>query len=223
MLILRRWHPRAPPTSLSRHHLRHGIAGTPSEPRALRRAHGLEPTCPGTRSAPSGSRLTSGSTSGSASTSSCATATTSTAPTSSSTERWSRWIGSLWSLWSLDALRRTGRRRGPARGLAAGAGVVLVPPPRRVRRTAAVGPPGQRRGRPTLDASGTSLDTKSDLATPGARRLRGLHRGPRTPSWRPPCLHARCTARRAARPSEGRSRCDRSREARRRPGHAPRR
>src|SRR4029079_15048267 len=40
------------------------------------------------------------------------------------------------------ALRRAVRRRGPARGLAARAGVVLVPPPRRVRRAAAVGPLG---------------------------------------------------------------------------------
>ena len=59
------------------------------------------PTCPGTRSAPSASRPTSGSTSGSASTSSCATATTSTAPTSSSTGAMVQWIGSIWSLWSL--------------------------------------------------------------------------------------------------------------------------
>ena len=41
MLVLRRWHPRARPPSLSRHHLRHGIAGTSGEPTALRRAHGL--------------------------------------------------------------------------------------------------------------------------------------------------------------------------------------
>ena len=70
-----------------------------------------------------------------------------------------QWIGSLWSMWSLDALRRPVRRRGLARGLAAGAGVVLVPPPRRVRRAAAVGPLGHRRGRSTLAPCGTSLDT----------------------------------------------------------------
>src|SRR3954469_7433067 len=51
----------------------------------------------------------------------------------------------------LDAVWRPVRRRGLARGLAAGAGVVLVPPPRRVRRTAAIGPPGHRRRRSTLE------------------------------------------------------------------------
>src|SRR4051794_6012555 len=50
----------------------------------------------------------------------------------------------------LDALWRAVRRRGSARGLAAGAGVVLVPPPRRVRRAAAVGPRARRRGRSAL-------------------------------------------------------------------------
>ena len=48
-------------------------------------------------------------------------------------------IGSVWSMFSLTPVRRAVRRRGRARGLAAGAVFVLVPPSRRVRRSAAVG------------------------------------------------------------------------------------
>jgi hypothetical protein len=51
------------------------------------------------------------------------------------------------------ALRRPIRRRGVARGLAAGAVIVLVPPSRRVRRSPAVGPPGRRRRRSTVAAA----------------------------------------------------------------------
>ena len=57
-----------------------------------------------------------------------------------------QWIGSLWSLWSLTPYGGAVQRGGLARGLATGAGVVLVSPPRRVRRSAAVGPPARRLG-----------------------------------------------------------------------------
>src|SRR5262245_11358843 len=50
----------------------------------------------------------------------------------------------------LRSLPRSVRRRGFARGLAAGAAVVLVPPSRRVRRTGAVGQPRRPRGRSSL-------------------------------------------------------------------------
>ena len=94
------------------------------------------PTCPGTRSEPNTSRLTSESPSGSGSTFSYATATTSTAPTSSNTGRWSRRSAASGRMFS-HALRRPVRRRGRARGVAAGAAVFLVPPSRRVQRFAA--------------------------------------------------------------------------------------
>ena len=49
-------------------------------------------------------------------------------------------IGSEWSMMSLTPYGAAVRRRGRARGLATSAVLVLVPPPRRVRRSAAVGP-----------------------------------------------------------------------------------
>jgi Bacterial protein of unknown function (DUF899) len=95
------------------------------------------PTCPGTRSAPNASRLTSGSTSGSASTSSCATRRR--LPHLLPPAR-ADGLGHRQHLEHVGphTLRRAVRRRGRARGLAAGAAVVLVPPSRRVRRSAAV-------------------------------------------------------------------------------------
>jgi hypothetical protein len=97
-------------------------------------------TCPGTRSAPNASRLTSGSTSGS---SQCLFA------------RRRRRLPHLLPPARTDgpghrqhlehdvahALRRAVQRRGRTRGLATGTAVVLVPPSRRVQRSTTVGGP----------------------------------------------------------------------------------